>query len=167
MLFRPWSLSLLTLHPLSVIFYGFPALTALEKLHLNFMFPNMNSQNIGLCWWERCKMLSQVQYFSTAPNERLEAGIPFFIYCLFSPSFSSGSPSLRPATPSASSCASGHQHVPEHHVFPHSHVWSSGCLPPLTPYIWDKPNLPAAFHNSKNESHNVLLNLDISVLMRF
>lgn len=58
---------------------------------------------------------------------------------------------------------SGHQQVPEHHVFPRSAVWASGCLPPVTPTVRDGPNLPAASHTSETAAGGMSRSTYISV----
>lgn len=49
-------------------------------------------------------------------------------------------------------------------LFSHSTVWASGCLPPLTSYIWHSPNLLAAFQQAVSQCPT---QLTTSVLMRF
>lgn len=149
---------------LSVILYGSAAQRLDEELHLGFMWRNLNnvSQNFRLCWRDECRISCRVPTFQSVSTLKRSSRESFFFpstFFFFS-TLSFASPSLGLI---AHLWWSGHQQVPEHHVFPRSAVWASGCLPPVTPTVRDGPNLPAASHTSETAAGGMSRSTYISV----
>lgn len=115
--------------PRCFILHDFAVLNAPEILRLSLWFPNMSRifdfvAEIGV----KCGVISKWKSRSGEGNEWL-----ICTYCCFF--FSCGSPSLRQATPSASSSASGLQQVPERRVLPLSCASISGSTSCCTFYL--------------------------------